>query len=137
MNSVRATEPCRELRVMIVEDERIIALAMRRMLMSMGCEVCGEASSGEEAVAVALKEKPDLVLMDIMLDGDMDGVEAARRIQAKQGASVAFATAYTDDATRRRAMDIRPIAFLAKPVDPRELDKLISSLPHHGRGGHF
>ncbi|THB71940.1 MAG: response regulator [Desulfovibrio sp.] len=121
-------------RVMIVEDEQIIALAMRKMLMNLGCEVCAEAATGEAAVAEAAKGRPDLVFMDIMLEGEMDGVEAAHRITAEYEVPVVFATAFADEDTKSRAMAVSPVAFVAKPLDTRDLSAILEKLPNFKPG---
>src|SRR5438270_12312056 len=81
-------------RILIVEDESIVQLDLQTRLERMGYHVVGIASRGEEAVAKSVELKPDLIIMDVRLDGDMDGVEAARRIRELQGTPVVYVTAY-------------------------------------------
>ena len=88
-------------RVLIVEDERIIALATSASLKRMGCEVVATAATGQQDVDYAVKQRPDVVLMDIMLEGSMDGIEAAMRIREQQpDMPIIYCTAYTDPGTR-------------------------------------
>jgi CheY-like chemotaxis protein len=94
--------------VLLVEDENIIAGAIRGELQSLGYTVSGTASSGEEAVAKAADTRPDIVLMDIVLKGNMDGIEAARHVREQFDIPVVFLTAYADDETLRRARTTQP-----------------------------
>lgn len=111
--------------ILVVEDERIVALEMRMTLGRMGHRVCGHAPSGEEALQACDRERPDLVLMDIMLEGGLDGIETARILRERHGIPVIYCTAYTDADTLRRALDTKPCGFLSKPVDISELRALI------------
>jgi CheY-like chemotaxis protein len=79
-------------RILIVEDESIVQLDLQRRLQRMGHSVVGMASQGEEAIAKTIELKPDLVIIDVRLDGAMDGLEAARHIRAKQGTPVVYVT---------------------------------------------
>jgi len=116
-------------RVLIVEDESIIALATKANLKRMGCEVVGTAATGLQAVEFAARKQPDVVLMDIMLEGSMDGIEAASRIREKNPAMpIIYCTAYTDSATRVQAAQTNPTAFMGKPLDYGALKELIDEL---------
>jgi signal transduction histidine kinase/AmiR/NasT family two-component response regulator len=112
-------------RILIVEDEGIVAKDLQISLRSLGYTVCGVAVSGPEAVAKAESLRPDLLLMDIRLRGEMDGIEAARRIRARMDAPIVFLTAYADADTLRRAASIGPYAYVLKPFDERELQVTI------------
>ena len=112
-------------RIMVVEDEGIVALDIRNKLRRMGYSVTGIANSGEDAVVMASTTEPDLVLMDIRLKGEMDGIEAAKRIQNHRGTPIVYLTAYADAATRRRAEATVPMAYLLKPFDDLELNTVI------------
>ena len=90
-------------RILIVEDEAIVALDLEGRLARMGYEAVGRATSGEDAIALALAHRPDLVLMDIRLSGEMDGISAADEIRRSIRAPVIFLTAYSEDATLNRA----------------------------------
>ncbi|EFL49335.1 response regulator receiver protein [Solidesulfovibrio fructosivorans JJ]] len=115
-------------RVMIVEDEAITAMATGAMLKRMGHKVTASVGSGAAALEAFRRFPPDLVLMDIRLDGDMDGIETARAIRADSDVPVVFVTAYVDAQTRRRAAETSPFGFVPKPLDEYELDALFSRL---------
>ena len=83
-------------RILIVEDEHIVAIGIKRMLKGLGYTVTGVASSGEDAISKAESTFPDLVLMDIMLKGELDGVEAAKEIKERFDVPVVYLTAYSD-----------------------------------------
>lgn len=114
-------------RVLVVEDEAIVAMDISASLRMLGYEVEGPASTGEEAIVLALRTRPDLVLMDIMLRGGMDGVEAACRIREATGAPIVYLTAYADESTLRRAKVAEPLGYLLKPFEERELRTTIET----------
>jgi two-component system cell cycle sensor histidine kinase/response regulator CckA len=114
-------------RVLVVEDEAIVAMDISARLRVLGYEVVGPASTGAAAVELAEHARPDLVLMDIMLRGGMDGVEAALRIREGCGAPVVYLTAYADDSTLRRAKEAEPLGYLLKPFEERELRTTIET----------
>ncbi len=111
--------------LMLVEDERIVAFDLKRQLQGFGYRVGAVVASGEQAIHQAATEKPDLVLMDIHLEGRMDGIEAAAEIRLRQRIPVVFLTAYAEDDTLRRALDSRPFGYLVKPCESRELHATI------------
>lgn len=105
--------------VMIVEDEQIVALDLQAKLRAFGYPDTVLASSGQEAVEKAVEAQPDLVLMDIMLEGEMDGLEAAARIREHLKSPIIFLTSHADDETTARAMNVLPdstIRFVMKPI---------------------
>lgn len=108
-------------RVLIVEDERLIARAFGRLVTRLGHQVVGLAASGEEAIAQAAALRPDVVLMDVGLRGAMDGVEAARHIRARAPVPVVYVSAATDAPTVARARQSAPAGYLEKPVSDRAL----------------
>src|SRR4051794_40830673 len=112
-------------RILIVEDETIVQLDMQRQLHRMGHDVIGVASRGEEAVAKAVELKPDLVIMDIRLDGPMDGIEAAKQIRATQGTPIIYVTAYAATLDTKNQKIFGPC--LSKPFRTTELQAVI----HH------
>jgi len=112
-------------RIMIVEDERIVALDVGGMVRRLGHEVCAVTASGEEALRLFPGAAPDLVLMDIMLEGELDGVETSRRLRGLRDIPVIFASAYSDEVTRLRAFETGPSAFLVKPLDIDSLGRAI------------
>ena len=111
--------------LMLVEDERIVAFDLKRQLQGFGYNVSSVVASGEQAVSRIAVEKPDLVLMDIHLEGAMDGIEAAIQIRTKHQIPVIFLTAFAEDDTLRRALDSRPFGYLIKPCEGRELHATI------------
>jgi PAS domain S-box-containing protein len=107
--------------ILVVEDEAIVAKDLRNRLQRFGYMVPAVASSGQEAVNKALELRPDLVLMDIRLKGQMDGVEAAEEIHKHLDVPVIYLTAYADDNTLERAKITDPFGYLLKPFKEREL----------------
>lgn len=114
--------------VLVVEDERIISLALAAMLRGLGHRVAACVPSGEAALELLLHHRPDLVLLDIHLEGELDGIATAHAMRERNGPPVAFTTAYTDSETIRRAMALEPLAFLAKPLAPHDIQKLVAGL---------
>lgn len=112
-------------RILIVEDERIIAADLENKLLDMGYDVCGRVSTGEEAVEIAERERPDLVIMDVKLEGKMDGVEAAGLMRERLRLPVVFLTAFSDDFILEKAKRTEPFGYLIKPFQPRELHSTI------------
>ncbi len=112
-------------RILILEDDRVVARDIQRQLTRIGHEVLGMAVRGEDAVALALEMRPDLVLMDIRLGGELDGVEAASRIRRQCQSPVVFLTAYSDDDTLRRASQAEPFGYLLKPFEDSQLRTVI------------
>jgi PAS domain S-box-containing protein len=108
-------------RILIVEDEGIIAKDIQSTLNRLGYSVIGIASSGEEAIKKAMEIHPDIVLMDIVLEGAMDGVEAAGYIHDHFDIPVVYLTAYSDDTTLQRAKITEPFGYILKPFHEKEL----------------
>ncbi|MGZ7135883.1 MAG: methanogen output domain 1-containing protein [Methanobacterium sp.] len=109
-------------KILVVEDERIIASGIKRDLENMGYSVASIASSGLEAIEKAGLENPDLVLMDIVLKGDMDGIEAAHEIINRYNLPIIYLTAYADKEILERAMVTEPYGYLIKPFNESELE---------------
>jgi PAS domain S-box-containing protein len=107
--------------VLIVEDERLIGLDIQRTLERQGYPVVGLASRGEHAIEMAREGRPDVVLMDIRLKGDVDGIYAAREIRQRFDIPVIFLTAHADEATLQRAVATDAFGYLLKPFQEREL----------------
>ena len=112
-------------KLIIVEDEEIVAFDIEDILKSLGYEVSAIVASGEEAIAFCTTIKPDLVLMDIMLKGEMDGTQAAEVIKKNFNIPVIYLTAYGDTKTLARAKITEPFGYLVKPFDERELHTAI------------
>ncbi|MEA2038554.1 MAG: PAS domain S-box protein [Thermodesulfobacteriota bacterium] len=111
----------KKVKILVVEDERIVAEDIARILRNLGYDVLAIVSSGEDAVKIAEEKLPDLVLMDIMLEGDMNGIEAAGQIFSRFGIPVMYLTAYADDERLQRAKKTEPFGYILKPFEEREL----------------
>jgi CheY-like chemotaxis protein/predicted regulator of Ras-like GTPase activity (Roadblock/LC7/MglB family) len=111
--------------ILVVEDEGIIAKSIQAILTGMGYAVPAIVSSGEEAVRKTEELRPDLVLMDIVLDGAMDGIAAAEQIHARLDIPVVYLTAYTDRETIERAKRTSPYGYVVKPFTENELHAAI------------
>jgi two-component system cell cycle sensor histidine kinase/response regulator CckA len=108
-------------RLLIVEDESIVALNIQRRLEGLGYNVVANVASGEEGISAAEETEPDLVLMDIKLEGDIDGIEAAAQIRARFQIPVVYLTAYTNEETLNRAKLTEPYGYILKPFEARDL----------------
>lgn len=117
-------------KILVVEDEWIIANDLKDSLVEMGYRVTGIASSGEEAMASVEEEEPDLMLMDIVLKGKMSGIDAARVIRAHRKIPVIFLTAYDNQFMVDDAKKIDNSGYLLKPFKERELDIAIEMALH-------
>jgi PAS domain S-box-containing protein len=111
--------------VLVVEDEQIVALELRDQLRRMGHVVVDSVPSGEEAVEVARRSNPDLVLMDIKLQGRMDGIEAAEKIRVENDSAVVYLSAFADEPTLDRAKVTQPYGYVLKPFQERELQIVV------------
>jgi PAS domain S-box-containing protein len=107
--------------VMIVEDERIVAEDIQRSLKSFGYGISSIASSGNKAIEDAEKYHPDIILMDIVLKGEMDGIEAAEQIQLHFNIPIIYLTAYSDEKMLERVKITEPFGYIIKPFNDREL----------------
>lgn len=112
-------------RILIVEDDRIVARDLAQQLRRMGHVVVGTVSRGEDALSRTLDTRADLVLMDIRLEGAVDGITAAQQIRDRCRIPVVFLTAYADDATTRRAGEAEPFGYLLKPFQEPQLLAII------------
>src|SRR4051794_27643473 len=114
-------------RILIVEDEGIIAKDIERALRKLAYAVSGIVSTGEEALLHVADERPDLVLMDIMLKGDIDGIETAQRVRQQFGVPVVYLTAFGDPTTLQRATATAPFGYVLKPFEDRDLYAAVES----------
>ena len=119
-------------KILIVEDEQIVAIDIESVLRHLGYRVVGTAGSGKEACRIVAESAPDLVLMDVRIDGTLDGIDTARRIRQTCDVPVVFLTAYTDDETLDRAKEIEPYGYLVKPFVERDLQTTIEVALHKG-----
>ncbi|PAV13964.1 hypothetical protein ASJ81_15800 [Methanosarcina spelaei] len=120
-------------RILVVEDEHIVAMGIKKMLKNLGYTVTGVASSGKDAISKAESTFPDVVLMDIMLKGDMDGVEAAKEIRERFDVPVVYLTAYSDNKILERAKKTEPFGYIVKPFDEKDLHSSIEVALHKHR----
>lgn len=112
-------------RILVVEDEGIIAEDIQMSLKDLGYEIAGTVSTGEEAMRMAVQQRPDLVLMDVVLQGQLDGIEAADKIHTLLKIPIVYLTAYSDDKVLERAKNTEPFGYLIKPFRDRELHSTI------------
>lgn len=117
-------------RILIVEDESVLAMDLELRLQRLGYEVAGTASCGEEAVQMAADLAPSLILMDVMLGAGIDGTEAARRILTQTDLPVVYLTAYSDRATLERARETAPYGYVLKPFSDNDLRVAIEIAAH-------
>ena len=116
--------------ILIVEDESIVAMDMQNCLKNMGYAVPDVTSTGEEALDKAAMARPDLVLMDINLAGDMDGIAAAQEIRRRFDIPVIYLTSYADEDTLGRAKATEPSGYILKPFDDAELRAVVDVAIH-------
>ena len=114
-------------RVLVVEDEWFIAMETEAVLQAAGYTVVGIAGTADEAVALAERERPDIVLMDIRLRGQRDGIDAALEIRRRFGLACVFATAHTEPHLRERAAAAEPRGWLVKPFSDGQLLRAVST----------
>ena len=108
-------------RILIVEDESIVGLDIQKRLQRMGYEALEVLSTGQQAVEFVEREQPDLILMDIQIQGDIDGVETASRIRERFDVPIVYLTAFSDETTLERAKATEAFAYVLKPFKDREL----------------
>lgn len=120
-------------KVLIAEDEALVALDITHELESAGYDVVGQVSSGKAAVEKATELRPDVVLMDITMPGEMDGIQAAEEIGRKLATPIIFVTAHSDEVTLQRAKLTRPSGYVMKPFEPNELRANIEIALHRAK----
>lgn len=114
-------------KILVVEDENIVAADIKMTLKRLNYFVTSTVDNGEDAVTKAALEKPDLILMDITLKGNLDGIEAAKMIMSQHGIPVIYLSALNDEKTMDRALSTKPCGYLIKPFAPVELNTAIKS----------
>jgi len=118
-------------KILVVEDETIIAMDIAMQLRELGYQPVGHAPTGEQAIELCGQLRPDLVLMDVQLAGAIDGITAAQAIRAQFGTPFIFLSAFTNNQNRVRAMAAEPVGYLAKPFEDYELrDALLAAFKH-------
>jgi len=110
-----------KVKILIAEDEQITAMDITEILENIGYEITDTASTGEQAIESVKENKPDIVLMDIRLEGKMDGIEVAEHIRSQYRIPIVFLTAYYDETTVERAKKTEPCAYLSKPFEEIDL----------------
>lgn len=115
-------------RILVVEDGGLAALALERWLRDLGYAVVGVAATGADAICQAVEQRPDVVLMDIRLQGAMDGIAAARQIQAQVPVRIIYISAYGNEALQARIQSTHPAGYLQKPFDPETLEQLLTQV---------
>ncbi|MFW5987258.1 MAG: response regulator [Methanohalophilus sp.] len=120
-------------RILVVEDEAIVAMVIKRRLKDLGYIVSGVASTGKDAITKVEGTFPDLVLMDIRLKGDMDGIEATKIIKDRFSLPVVYLTAHSDDVTFKKAKETDPDGYILKPFTEKDLSTTIEIALHKFR----
>lgn len=115
-----------EKKILIVEDEGIVSIDIRNILRNLGYNFIEMVFSGKEALNKTQDWNPDVILMDIGLKGDIDGIETARIIKEKSNTQIIFLSGFADDNTLARANKINPVGYIIKPINNKELDDVIS-----------
>jgi PAS domain S-box-containing protein/putative nucleotidyltransferase with HDIG domain len=110
-----------KIRLVIVEDESLVARDIENMAVSQGYEVCGIASTGEQCLELVARHQPDIILMDVIIKGSMDGITVAEKIRASYRIPIIYVTAFADELTLRRAKITEAFGYILKPFDEREL----------------
>ena len=114
-------------KILVVEDEYIVAADIKMTLKKLNYFVTSTVDNGEDAITKAALEKPDLILMDITLKGNIDGIEAAKIIMTQHGIPVIYLSALNDEKTIDRALSTKPYGYLIKPFASVELQTAIKS----------
>jgi len=113
------------MKVMIVEDESIVAMELSLYVTELGYHVVGRASNGVDAFKLALEKKPDVVLMDVHLKGEEDGISLAKRLHNSIETAIIYITAFNDEASLDRAIETDPAGYLTKPFNRKELSAIL------------
>jgi two-component system, response regulator PdtaR len=117
----------RKIKILIVEDEALTATSLKLDLEEFGAEVLKPVAKGDDAIKVALEEKPSIILMDIRLAGGLDGIETAEEIHCHQNTPILFMTGFITDYIKNRAHKIKPIGFLEKPVNINDVYTILNT----------
>ena len=127
---MQATHPSTAKTILVVEDERIVAKDLQQMLSGFGYKVPATAASSEDAMRLAAEKCPDLVLMDIRIKGQRDGIETAAILRERFGVPIVYLTAHADGDAVARAKKTEPYGYLIKPVRADELRSTIEIAEH-------
>jgi CheY-like chemotaxis protein len=115
-------------KVLVVEDEALVAMLLTKNLKSMGFDVCGTIASGEEAIQATRIKKPDIIIMDRRLAGKLDGLDASRQIRQFSQIPIVFVTGYIDEKINQEISLIQPAMYLVKPVPINEIKSAIDEM---------
>jgi CheY-like chemotaxis protein len=110
-----------KIKILVVEDVPNVATVLAARLESFGYDVCDVVASGLKAIVSAIKHKPDLILMDILIEGDMNGIEAAEKIVRQLDTPIIYLSCLNDEAVMDRAIQTHPYGYIVKPYDSAEL----------------
>lgn len=123
-----------KINVLVVEDESIVSKDIQHSLKKLGYNIVGASATGEKAIELAVSENPDVILMDIMLKGEMNGIEAADAIKKKFSVPIIFLTAYADELTLSKAKITQPYGYILKPFKEIDLHTTIEmAIYKHGK----
>ena len=115
-----------KIKILIAEDEAISALSMQRALTRSGYDICALVSTGEEAVAAITRQEPDLVILDVLLNGRLNGLEAAMEIRSRSNIPIVFVTGYEEGMLIEQIKSVPSSTYLIKPITPNDLESAIS-----------
>lgn len=122
-------------KILIVDDEGVILMLLKRLLKNLGHEVLGEANNGVEAIEKALDLDPDLILMDISMPGKIDGIEAAKQIRENSMIPLVFVTAYSENMYQNRlSVFNKQYGYLVKPFNVEQLEEAIRAILESPQG---
>jgi two-component system, response regulator PdtaR len=113
--------------ILIVEDEMILAMSMKQELMNLDYNIVGVVDTGEKAIKSANELKPDLIMMDITLKGEIDGIETAKQINENLDIPIIYMTAYSSDDVLNRAINTKNYGYLLKPFEKEEMNTAIKT----------
>jgi DNA-binding NtrC family response regulator len=114
--------------ILIVEDEMLLALDLEMSLTDMGHTILGSFRNGEDALSFIEKNRPDVVLLDIKLEGELDGIEASKVIHYEYNVPVIFVTGNTDSNTLTKAQEMNPVGIINKPIKDYELSEFLQQV---------
>ena len=117
----------KKIRILIVEDEYLIAFSFKRELERMGYEVLGPIAHGQEAIDISARDRPDFVLMDLGLAGPISGLEAAQVISQQNNIPIIFMTGHSDEQTLEQIKAVKPVAYLIKPIIGKQIHFVITN----------
>jgi CheY-like chemotaxis protein len=121
-------------KMLIVEDEVLVALALSKEFEGLGYDMCKPVFSGEGAIEAVERKRPDVVLMDIKLPGKIDGIEAAQKIRSRFRIPIVFITGYEDPEIEERANAVEHIGYFLKPLNCREIQEAIDAALQKQKG---